>query len=71
MGLFSLLTWVFFTLFGVTFTLKVGYFNSSISGVIFTPEKEFFKLLFEVKITPQKITPLLRVKLTPLEELKL
>ena len=29
-----------------------GYFNSSISGVIFTPEEEFFKLLFGVKITP-------------------
>ena len=48
-----------------------GYFNSSISGVIFTPQKDFFKLLFGVKITPQKITPLLGVKLTPLEELKL
>ena len=35
-----------------------GYFNSSISGVTFTPEKEFFKLLFGVKIAPQKITPL-------------
>ena len=35
-----------------------GYFNSLISGVIFTPEKEFFKLLFGVKITPQKIAPL-------------
>ena len=41
-----------------------GYFNSSISGVTFTPEKEFFKLLFGVKITP-----LLGVKLAPLEEL--
>ena len=35
-----------------------GYFNSSISRIIFTPEKEFFKLLFGVEITPQKITPL-------------
>ena len=26
-----------------------GYFNSSISGVTFTPEKEFFKLLLELK----------------------
>ena len=33
-----------------------NYFNSSISGVIFTPEKRV--LLFGVKITPQKITPL-------------
>ena len=46
-----------------------GVINSSISGVIFTPEEEFFKLLFGVKITPKKITPLLGVKLTPLEEL--
>ena len=64
MGLFLLLTWVVFTLFGVTLTLKVelnfkyritpfwGYFNSSISGVTFTPEKELFRLLFGVKITP-------------------
>ena len=66
MGLLLLLTWVVFTLFGVNLTLKVdrsnyfryritpfgGYFNSSISGVTFTPEKEFFKLLFGVKITP-------------------
>ena len=29
---------------------------NSISGVIFTPEKEFFKLLYGVKITPPKIT---------------
>ena len=28
-----------------------GYFNSLISGVTFTPEKEFFKLFFGVKIT--------------------
>ena len=35
-----------------------GHFNFSISGVIFTSEKEFFKLLFGVEITPQKITPL-------------
>ena len=41
---------------------------SSLDG-IFTPGKEFFKLLFGVKITPQKITPLQGVKLTPLEEL--
>ena len=27
-------------------------------GVTITPEKEFFKLLFGVKITPQKVTPL-------------
>ena len=33
-----------------------GYFNSSKSGVTFTPEEEFFKLLFGVKITPKKIT---------------
>ena len=25
---------------------------------LFTPEKEFFELLFGVKVTPQKITPL-------------
>ena len=31
-----------------------GYFNSSISGVIFTPGKLFFKLLFGVKIIPCK-----------------
>ena len=56
MGLFLLLTWVVFTLFGVSSTLKVeltfttfwGHFNSSITGVTFTPEKEFFKLLFGV-----------------------
>ena len=68
MGLFLLLTWVVFTLFGVALTLKVeknfrygttsflGLFliNCSIRGVIFTPEKEFFKLLFEVRITPPK-----------------
>ena len=30
--------------------------NSSISGVIFSPEKDFFKLLYGVKITPPKIT---------------
>ena len=41
-----------------TLTPFWGYFNSLISGVIFTPEKEFFKLLFGVKITPQKIAPL-------------
>ena len=35
-----------------------GYFNSSIYEVVFTPEKEFFKFLFGVKITPPKITPL-------------
>ena len=36
-----------------------GYFNSSISGFsTFTSEKEFFKLLFGVKITPPKKTPL-------------
>ena len=29
-----------------------GYFNSSISEMIFTPEKEFFKLLFGVKVNP-------------------
>ena len=72
MGLLLLLTWVVFTLLGVNLTLKVhgvkmlgkgysftwGYFNSSISGVTFTPEKEFFKPLFGVKITPPKITPL-------------
>ena len=59
MGLLLLLTWVVFTLFGVNLTLKsgvkilgtgyllfLGYFNSSISGVTFTPEKDFFKLLF-------------------------
>ena len=27
-----------------------GYFNSSISGVTFAPEKEFFKLLFGVRV---------------------
>ena len=37
--------------------------NSSISGVTFAPEKEFFKLLFGVKVTPQKITPVQGVKL--------
>jgi len=63
MGLFLLLTWVVFTLFGVKnvryrITPFLGYFNSSISGVTFTREKEFFKLPFGVKITPQKITPL-------------
>ena len=31
---------------------------NSKSGVVFTPEKEFFKLLLGVKITPKKITPL-------------
>ena len=45
------------------------YFNSSISGVIFTPKKGFLKRFFGVKITPQNITPLLGVKFTPLEEL--
>ena len=57
MGLFLLLTWVVCILFGITLTLKwsknfryritpfLGYFNSLISGVSFTPEKEFFKLL--------------------------
>ena len=68
MGLFLLLAWVVITLFGVALTLKVeknfryritpflGSFliNCSIRGVIFTPEKEFFKLLFEIKITPPK-----------------
>ena len=41
-----------------SFYSQSGYFNPSICGVIFTPEKEFFKLLFGVKITPQKITSL-------------
>ena len=36
---------------GTGYLLIGGYFNSSISGVIFTPENEFFKLLFGVKIT--------------------
>ena len=58
-GLFLPLGWVVFTLFGVTLTLKVeqenfrygitpflGLFFLSISGVIFHPEKEFFKLRF-------------------------
>ena len=36
---------------GTGLLLFWGYFNSSISGVIFTPEKELFKLLFGVKIT--------------------
>ena len=30
----------------------LGYFNSPITGNTFTPKKEFFKLLFGVKITP-------------------
>ena len=34
--------------------LSWGYLNSSISGVIFTPEKEFFKLLFGFKINSPK-----------------
>ena len=36
-----------------------GCFNSSInnskSGVIFTPEREFFTLLFGIKITKKKV----------------
>jgi len=62
MGLFLLLTWVVFTLFRLTLTLRyritpfLGLFlllniNSKCGG-IFTPEKEFVKLLFGVKITP-------------------
>ena len=39
---------------GTGLLLFGGYFNSSISGVIFTPEKEFFKLLFGVKILYEK-----------------
>ena len=63
MGLFLLLTGVVFTLFGFNTESAVkilgtgellfgSYFNSSISGVIFTPEKEFF--VVRVKITPPK-----------------
>ena len=56
MGLILLLTWVVFTVFGVTSTQKVSKtfrysHNSPISGV--TPEKEVFKLpVSGVKITP-------------------
>ena len=74
MGLFLLLTWVVFTPFGVALTLKVEknfryritpflrlfLINCSIRGVILTPEKEFFKLFFEVKITPPKNNSTLR-----------
>ena len=42
------------TILGTGLLLFWGYFNSSISGVIFTPEKEFFKFLFGVEITPLK-----------------
>ena len=56
-GLFLLLTWVVFTLFRVTLTLRyritpfLGLFlllniNSKSAG-IFTPEKEFFQGLFQ------------------------
>ena len=45
----------FYSQSGVKITPKLGLFNSSISGVTFTPEKEFCKLLFGVKITPPKI----------------
>ena len=34
---------------GTGLLLFVGYFNSSISGVIFTSEKEYFKLHLELK----------------------
>ena len=53
---FLLLTWVVFL--GTGYLLFCGYFNSSISWVTFTPEEQLFKLLFGVKVTPQKITPL-------------
>ena len=79
MGLFLFLAWVVFTLFGVALTLKVeknfryritpflGSFliNCSIRGVIFTPEKEFFKLLFEIKITPAKNNSAVRSWINP------
>ena len=59
-GLFLPLGWVVFTLFGVTLTLKVEqenfrygitpflglFYSQSISGVIFNPEKGFFRLRF-------------------------
>ena len=66
MGLFFLLTWVVFTLFGVNLTLKVEDRIAPFCGLFellniwghryVTPEKEFFKLFFGVKISPQKIT---------------
>ena len=58
-GLF-LLFWSYFNseggvkILGTGYLLFWGYFNSSIPGVIFTPQKEFFKLLFGFKITPPK-----------------
>ena len=42
-----------------------GYFDSSISGVIFAPRKEFFKLLFGVKITPPKYNSTVRSQINP------
>ena len=83
MGLFLLLSYMgcfysFWSYFNSESGVKIlgkgqlpfwGYFNPSISGVTFTPAKEFFKLLFGVKITPKKMTPVLGFKLTPLEEL--
>ena len=59
-GLFLPLRWVVFTLFGVSLTLKVEqenfrygitpflglFYSQSISGVIFNPEKGFFRLRF-------------------------
>ena len=60
LGLFLPLTWVVFTPFGVTLTLKVEqenfrygitpflglFYSQSIAGVIFNPEKGFFRLRF-------------------------
>ena len=76
MGLFLLHFWVVFTLFGVTIKWSKNFryritpflelFNSSMSGVIFTPEKEFFKLLFRVKITPpQRNNSTVRSQINP------
>ena len=66
MGLFLLLTWVVFTLFGVNLTLKVEYKfkvqDDSFFGVILTPQylgsllllkKSSFYSQSGVKITPK------------------
>ena len=73
MGLFVLLTWVVFTLFGVTLTLEVDEKNlryriTPFSGVILTPQYLGSFLLLKRVLSgtpfwsendsPQKITPL-------------